>query len=129
MTKNASHDPYEGLRTAAMAAIGHLCDEPDTETPAARLRVVARLTNALRAYEVFRDRHVGGLGGRLELHRYAGRPADPAADAIAAQAREQYGTDEVEIEDPPYISASGDGAWVLAWVRVNNSDEETVDGE
>ena len=125
MTKNASRDPYEGLRTAAMAAIGHLCDEPDTETPAARLRVVAKLTNALRVYEAFRDHHVNGLGGRLELHRYAGRPADPAADAIAAKAVEQYGTDEVEIEDPPYISASGDGAWVLAWVRVAN-DEETA---
>lgn len=122
MTKNASRDPYEGLRTAAMAAIGHLCGEPDTETPAARLRVVAKLTNALRAYEAFRDRHVGGLGGRLELHRYAERPADPVADAIAAKAIEQYGTDEVEIEDPPYVSASGDGAWVLAWVRVANDD-------
>jgi hypothetical protein len=128
MSTNADCDPYEQLRADVLHAISYLCTSSDNNKLAAPLRVAAQLTGALRVYEDFRARHVGGLGGRLELHRYAGRPADPDADAIAAKAREQYGTNEVEIEDPPFVSESGDGAWVMAWVWLGN-DEEATSGD
>lgn len=50
-------------------------------------------------------------------------------EAKAAQfARNQYATDDVEIDDAPKFShAEGEGIWVSAWVWVSDADLEDDD--
>lgn len=121
-TQAATLDPYEQLHAAATAAIEYLQAGPECDALGPGLVVTKALRAALHACDEFRRHHVGGLGGQLELHRYAGRPVDPADAATAERAVEQYGDDDIQVEDPPYVSRSGDGAWVLAWLWVNNDD-------
>lgn len=42
--------------------------------------------------------------------------------AFVKVARNEYVTDEVEIDDEPELSPSEDGCWVAAWVWVSNED-------
>lgn len=53
------------------------------------------------------------IAARTELTDYAG--------AIAA-ARDEYASDDVEIDDNPSISRADDGTWVSAWVWVPDAE-------
>ncbi len=48
-------------------------------------------------------------------------------EVLRAQARNEYGSDEIEIDDEAEVSETGDGTgvWVAAWVyvRTENDDE------
>jgi hypothetical protein len=46
---------------------------------------------------------------------------------IIASAREQYGSDDCEIDDNAVVSRGDDGAFVQAWVWVRYPDEEDAE--
>lgn len=53
----------------------------------------------------------------------------PMAYAYVAQARAQYGSDDVEIDAKPKLSYADDGAWVAAWVWVNDDEAAQMEAE
>ncbi len=72
------------------------------------------------------DKLVQALAGE---HRFtqlvaaidAARPEE-ATEAERAEAADDYGTDDVEVDDVAYVSRADDGCWVSAWVWVAYSD-------
>lgn len=53
-------------------------------------------------------------------------------DAYAAdvqRARDEYATDDVEIDDEPDISEAENGVWVAAWVWVRALDADEIEEE
>ena len=55
-----------------------------------------------------------------------------ASPALRELAQDQYGTDDVEIDDEPATSPADNGTWVSAWVWIAQDDadlEEAAEGQ
>lgn len=50
--------------------------------------------------------------------------ANKATDDEIRQARELYGSDEIEIDDNAAASRADEGIWVAAWVWLSAEDRE-----
>lgn len=50
----------------------------------------------------------------------------PEDSEIVEEARRRYsdGSDEIEIDDVPFLSEANDGTWVSAWVWVEGAEED-----
>ena len=44
------------------------------------------------------------------------------SDNLIDKAREQYASDDLEIDDDAKVSESSEGAWVQAWVWLDNAE-------
>lgn len=58
------------------------------------------------------------------LHEAKRNMADPA---LREAAHDQYGTDEIEIDDEPAIASASGGTWVAAWVWMPDDEDEDDD--
>ncbi len=52
-----------------------------------------------------------------------------APPGLREEANDQYGNDDVEIDDEPGTSEADGGTWVAAWVWVAQPDDEEEDDE
>lgn len=50
-----------------------------------------------------------------------------ASEALIEQARDEHGTDDLEIDDDASTSPAEDGTWVQAWVWLAGGEEEEDD--
>ena len=55
------------------------------------------------------------------LHNAKRNMADPA---LREAAHDEYGTDEVEIDDEPAIAPADGGTWVAAWVWMPDEEDD-----
>ncbi len=75
--------------------------------------ILTQLENALKA----------GTVKQSDVLRVLNKVAEVSDDLITA-ARNEYQTDDVEIDDFPFLSPTDNGTWVSAWVWVANPEDE-----
>lgn len=83
------------------------------------------------------DRALNGEGeaeiARIELVKVTAilaNVSDGLADsAMREVANQQYGTDDIEIDDEPATSPADGGTWVAAWVWIKEPEDEEEDAD
>lgn len=96
-------------------------------------QVAAALALAAERLEI--NNCEGSEAEHLEIIKAASERMDTARSYLASpglieEARDQYGTDECEIDDEGVsTSPSDEGVWVGAWVWIARDDEDEEDEE